>query len=115
MTLNLAPLKLAAVAPLTNSAVALYTVPASGVLGVVVKKATVGNITGSFAAFTLWIVPNGGSAVNGNILCPAISLGGNVTYIVNELNGLVLNPSDAIWGMASANTTMNFNASGFSF
>jgi hypothetical protein len=98
--------------PLTN-AVATYVTAAAN-SQTLIKRAVVTNITAGAITFDLWRVPSGGSVANGNLMLKTQSVPANGQYLLPELANLVLNPGDTIQIQASANTSLNFTASGFS-
>jgi len=97
--------------PVTNAAATYITGAANS--QTLIKRAVVTNITGGAITFNLWRVPSGGTAVNGNLVLNTQSVGANSQYLLPELANMVLYAGDTIQIQASANTSLNFTASGF--
>lgn len=79
----------------------------------VIKRAVITNITAGAIAFDMWRVISGGSSADGNLICKTQSVPATSTYPCPELANMVLLPGDTIHIQASANTSLNFTASGF--
>lgn len=77
-----------------------------------VTKATVTNPTGGAATITINLVPSGGAVATGNVLVSARSVQAGETWDITPLVGVILATGDIISAKASANTTLNFAASG---
>jgi hypothetical protein len=103
--------------PVSNSAAALYTVPASTTA--VITRAVVTNVTASPATLTLWLVRAAGSRADGNIIVGAAAAGQSIgagpaePTVLNALAGLVLNAGDAIHGLSATAAALNIGASGW--
>lgn len=99
------------------AAAALYTVPVNVL--VTVNRVVVTNVTAGAVSVTLWVVRNGGTNTNADILVGASAAGQSIPagpsepYIVNSMASLVLAAGDAIWGEASAATSLNAVGSGW--
>jgi len=89
---------------LTTSGQTLYTVPASKTA--IVKQIVVTNVTGSSATFSLFI----GSAATPNALFSATSVAANDAIVINLSQ--VLNSTEILTALASANSTLNITISG---
>lgn len=89
---------------LTTSGQTLYTVPASKTA--IVKQIVVTNVTGSSATFSLYI----GSAATPNALFSATSVAANDAIVINLSQ--VLNSTEILTALASANSTLNITISG---
>ena len=98
---------------LPNSAAALCTAAAKTTIQV--SKVVVSNPTGSPATYTLYVVPSGGSTGNSTTITPPQSVAAGAAYNDPNVPGLVLNAGDALWGVASAATTLTIAASGVIF
>jgi len=100
-----------------TGAAALYTAPANST--VTINRISVTNISGSAVGLTMWLVRNGGTNVNGNIVIGAsgsgqsIAAGPSEPYIANAFASCVLQSGDAIWAEASAGTSLNSFGSGW--
>lgn len=89
---------------LTTSGQTLYTVPASKTA--IIKQVVVTNVTGSAATFSLYI----GSATAANALFSATSVAANDAIVINLSQ--VLNSTEILTALASANSTLNITISG---
>lgn len=89
---------------LTTSGQTLYTVPSSKTA--IVKQIVVTNVTGSSATFSLFI----GSAATPNALFSATSVAANDAIVINLSQ--VLNSTEILTALASANSTLNITISG---
>ena len=89
---------------LTTSGQTLYTVPASKTA--IIKQLVVTNVTGSAATFSLYI----GSATAANALFSATSVAANDAIVINLSQ--VLNSTEILTALASANSTLNITISG---
>lgn len=95
---------------LSNSAVALFTSPAGTWTQII--KLTCTNSDSASHNVTFHVVPSGGTALAANktTIAKAI-LPGDTWNSPNEY-GLVLNPGDALYGLADASAMVNVFASG---
>lgn len=89
---------------LTTSGQTLYTVPAGKTA--IIKQLVVTNVTGSSATFSLYI----GSAATPNALFSATSVAANDAIVINLSQ--VLNSTEILTALASANSTLNITISG---
>lgn len=89
---------------LTTSGQTLYTVPAGKTA--IIKQLVVTNVTGSAATFSLYI----GSATAANALFSATSVAANDAIVINLSQ--VLNSTEILTALASANSTLNITISG---
>lgn len=100
-----------------NAATVLYASP-TGVT-TVITRAFVNNVSAGAVDLTLWLVRSGGARADSNLIHGAsvagipVSAGPSGPLLLNELAGLVLAPGDALHGLASAATSLNFVASGW--
>ena len=78
-----------------------------------IKRAVFTNITAGAITFTVNRVPSGGAVGATNIIIDARSIAALGTDLAPELANMVLNAGDTIQCLASANTSINFFASGF--
>ena len=85
---------------LAAAAAALYTVPAGARSRII--KCTVTNDTTTVVTFTLYKVPSGGAADATTMNINAKSLGSRQSYTCPEMVGHAMDPSDVIYGFASA-------------
>lgn len=107
---SVVPVVLCASTALTNADVAYITAAAGQTM---IRAAIVTNITGGAITFDMWRVPSGGSSADGNLLLKTQSVPATGRYIVSELLNMVLLVGDTIHIQASANTSLNFTASGW--
>lgn len=106
MTISIAVLQPGIV--LTTSAVAVVTSAPN--THSVIKRAVCSNITAGSVTVTISRLAVGGGAL---VIVPARSISTNGTDLLPELTNMVLNPGDIIEAQASANTSINFFASGY--
>ena len=109
-TTNVSPAVLCAATQITNAAVAYITGPANA--QIIIKNAVFTNVTGGAITITVYRVASGGSPGATNTIISARSIGANATDRAPELINMVLNGGDTIQALASANTSINFTASG---
>lgn len=97
---------------LTGSAARLGSVvPANGLQ--IIKRAVFTNTDNVVVAITVYVVRSGSSAITGDIIIDAYPLSAGQAYVSPELSGMVLNPGDSIWALASIAAQVNTVASGF--
>ena len=99
-----------ATAELTTSTVAIYTSPTNARTRV--THANVVNYSGGAVTYSAWRVNSGGSAANSNKITSLKSVATNASDQCPEINGQVLEPGDAIYMAASANTALVVTMSG---
>lgn len=103
--------------PVANAAAAIFTAPAGTTC--VITRGFITNITAGAVALTLWLVPSGGSRINGNIIYGASAAGNNIAagpadgVALAALAGLVLAPGDAIHALAGSSASLNLTISGY--
>lgn len=93
---------------LAAGAAPVYSVPTG--ITTVLTRVTVTNITASATTLTIWLVRNGGAAVNGNIVvgpAQAISAGPSEPYVVNALAGAVMGSTDYLAMQPGAANALN--------
>jgi hypothetical protein len=95
---------------LGTSAASLYTVQAPNT-NAVTKQLLIANYSASSANVTIYAVPSGGTAGNGNAIIPAIAISANSTITLDLTQ--VLNVGDALWGLCSSATAINVMISGY--
>lgn len=93
---------------ITTGAVAYITGGAN--TKTVIRRAVFNNITGGAVTITVRRTPSGGGALD---LITARPVAASGTDLAPELANMVLNGGDTISCLASANTAINFFASGF--
>lgn len=104
-------------AAVPNAAAAIYTSPTNTTT--VITRAVLTNVSAAGAKVTLWVVRDGDSRANSNIVMGAtasgqtISAGPSDPTIVNALAGLVLAAGDAIHGLSDTADALNLIASGW--
>ena len=111
MTTNVTPAILAQSTTLTNATATYIT--GAALSETIIKNAVFTNFTGGAVTFTVWHVPNAGTAANANLLIQTRSIAAGGTDLAPELINLVLAAGDTIQALAGANTSINFTASGF--
>lgn len=111
MTTSASPGVLCPATTLTSSAATYITCNAN--VQTIIKRAVFSNFTAGAITITAYRVISGGTAVNANIIIPARSIAAGGTDLAPELANAVLNAGDTIQCLASANTSINFTASGF--
>jgi hypothetical protein len=100
--------QLAAVTGLTASAATLYTVPTSTTT--TVKTILLSNYTATDRSVTLYLVPSGGTAANGNKILGEINVPANTTTTIDTA---IMMPAGAfLSGLASVTTSVNIHISG---
>lgn len=93
-----------------NAQTSQYTTPAG--TNTIIDKFTATNYSAATATLTVHLVPNGGTAGDGN-LCPKTkSLAAGETWVFPEIVGHVLGPGDFISTLASAVTSIAIRSSG---
>jgi hypothetical protein len=102
--------RLTAPTTLGTSAAALYTVQAPSA-NAVTKQIIVANYSANSANVSLYFVPSGGTAGNGNLIVPSVAIASNSTITLDLTQ--VLNVGDAIWGLSSSATALNIMMSGY--
>jgi hypothetical protein len=102
-----------AVTTVTNSNVTLWTVSADKFF--YLKHASVCNIAGAAITFTLHVVPEGGSAGNGNKVYDVAALANPDTKKLDEIIGMTIDPGDFIVAVTSSATGANFRLDGVEF
>lgn len=108
---NINPAVLAVAAQITTGAVAYITAAAN--TQVIIKNAVFTNVTGGAITITVYRVAAAGSPGATNTVISAQSIAAGGTYLAPELINMVLNAAETIQCLASANTSINFTASGF--
>lgn len=93
---------------LTNANVTYYTAP----VPTRVDKMTLTNPTAGAATATIYWVPSGGAAADGNAMVKSRSIQSLESWDVWPFIGHVLAVGDLIVAVASAGATINFFASG---
>lgn len=93
---------------LTTSFVAQIT--SAALTQSIIKRAVAANNTGGSVSFTVSRTPSGGSPL---VIIPTRAIGADATDLCPELTNMVLNAGDVISAEASAATSINFFASGF--
>lgn len=88
----------------------LYTSP-TGVWTQIVALGVINTDT-AVQSVTIYIVPNGGSAGAATLSTSAFALLPGQNYNGQNEYGMVLNPNDAIWALASSPSVVNIQASG---
>ena len=91
---------------LTTSAASIYT--SSGQSAVTTMYLC--NFSGSDATATVYLVANGSSAGNNNIIYKTIPIAAGDTYII-DTERLVLDTGDSVQALASANTSISMTVS----
>ncbi|CAB3731146.1 hypothetical protein [Paraburkholderia rhynchosiae] len=97
-------------ATLTNADANYYTCPVNTTA--VVKRAVFTNTSASAVTITANVVRSGGSVAASNQIITSQPIAPQSTYVSPELAGLTLSAGDAIHAVASANSVVNFMASG---
>lgn len=112
-TTNVTPGALSLAVQITTAAIAYITCPANSQL--IIKNAVFTNVTGGALTVTAYRVAAAGSpgATNTTISAQSVAAGG--TYLCPELINMVLTAGETLQCLASANTSINFTASGFVF
>lgn len=95
---------------LTNSAAGLYTSPA-GVWTQIVSL-TCQNTDVTSHQVTFYLVPAAGSAGSTNVITNAQALSPKQSWNDPFVYGKVLNPGDALWGLADTGAVVNVFAAG---
>lgn len=98
------------VTALTTAGVTLYTVPDRAELQIHWFMVT--NFTGSAATFNMYLVPDGDSSGNDNIIYSAESVALNGTFETSALNSHVVPANTSIVVSASTNDALNILLSG---
>jgi hypothetical protein len=111
MSTSVSPAVLVPSIQLTNAIVA-YII---GTLNAqtLVKRTVITSTVAGAVTFTMYRVPNGGSALGINILVNARSIPGFGTDLVPELANMVLNFGESINVIASAAASLNITSSGY--
>jgi hypothetical protein len=78
----------------------------------VIDKFTATNTSASNATLSVNLIPDGGSASNGNLIVKTISIAVGQTYTFPELVGQVLDSGSFISTIASAASALTIRASG---
>jgi ATP-dependent protease ClpP protease subunit len=100
--------QLAAVTGLTASAATLYTVPASTTT--TVKTILLANYTATDRSVTLYLVPSGGTAADGNAILKQVNIPANTTTTIDTA---IIMPTGAfLSGLASVTSSINVHISG---
>jgi len=115
MALSITPIVMFGTAQLHSGATVLFTAPSTTNGGAVATKLIVTNTAGSVVALTLWKVSSGGTAGTPTVLMPSLSVPAQGDVIVNEVNGLVLAPGDALMATPSVGGVVNITLSGYLF
>lgn len=111
MTTNVSPAVLCPETQITNAAVA-YII--GGINSqTIIKRAVFNNVTAGAITITVNRVTSGGSVATTNEIISARSIAAGSTDLAPELANMVLNAGDSVFAKASANTSINFTASGF--
>ena len=79
----------------------------------VIKRAVCSNVTAGAVTITVHRVPSSGAVSAATIIVPSRSISADGTDLLPELANMVLNAGDTIQALASAATSVNFFASGF--
>lgn len=95
---------------LTITADLYYTVPAS--TSAIIQKMTVVNVDTTPRTVTVYLVPSGGSAVDGDVIVKTLPVPANLTLDIPEAFNHVLKPGDSIRALASLAATLVFRVSG---
>jgi len=98
------------VTTLGTSASTLYTVTAPAT-SAVVKQLLVSNYSASSASITVYFVPSGGTAGNGNAVVPAVAISPNSTITLDITQ--VLSVGGFISALSSAGSSINLMISGY--
>lgn len=99
------------VTTVTNSNVTLWTVTADNFL--FIEDFGVCNIDGGAITITVYIVPDGGAAANGNKVYDAYAVAANDSGTLTALIGTMVAPLSLIVAVTSSATGANFWLSGF--
>lgn len=113
MTTSVTPAVLQAGAQLTTAAVTYVTGTANS--QIIIKRGVFTSLSSGAVTITVYRVPSGGSAATTNIIIDARPIPPFGTDLAPELANMVLASGDTIQCLASANTSINFFASGFTF
>ena len=111
MTTTVTPSVLCPETEITNTAAIYITGPANA--QVIIKRGVFTNVTGGAVTITVHRVVSAGSVAAANMLISARSVAAGETDLAPELANMVLDAGDTIRAFASANTSINFTASGF--
>lgn len=110
-TTSVSPAVLCPTTQITTAAAAYITGPANGQY--VIKRAVFSNVTGGAITITAYRVPALGTAGPTNLVIPTRGVAADGTDLAPELANMVLDPGETIQCLASANTSINFTASGY--
>lgn len=94
---------------LTNASAALYTAPTG--LWVQIVSLTCQNIDVATHNVTFHIVPSGSSSATSNIITNAQAITAGMSWNDPFVLGKVLNPGDALYGLADTGAVVNVFAS----
>lgn len=111
MPTTTAPAALQPGAQITTAALAYVTGGANS--KAIIKRAVFTNVTSGAITITVYRVPSAGSPGATNIIIDARPIAALGTDLAPELANMVLNSGDTIQCLASANTSINFFASGY--
>lgn len=93
---------------LTTSFVPVVT--SASLTQTIIKRAVADNVTGGSVTFSVTRTPSGGSPL---VIIPPRTIAAGTSDLCPELTNMVLNSADSIAAEASAGSSINFFASGF--
>lgn len=100
--------QLTAVTTLTTSAATMYTAPASTTT--TVKTILLSNYSAADVQATVYLIPSGGTAANGNAILGSVNVAANTTTVIDT--AVVMPAASFIQAKASAGTALNIHISG---
>lgn len=106
---SLVPATLTPTTQLGGTTQVLYTGTAGLTVG---RKANFVNVSASSTVLTLFRVPAGQTAGSSNIFISTQQIAPGVSYICNELNGMVFGAGDTLQALAGAAAAINATVSG---
>lgn len=96
-----------------TAAAATYITAAASQKTVITRARLTNSDSATAYTGTIYRVPNGGSAIAGNILVNARSIAPGGSDLLPELQGMVLTAGETIQALASTTLKLNFTAAGY--
>jgi hypothetical protein len=95
---------------LTAAIATYYTAPVNTTT--IIRRASFTNYSGEAQSINVWLVPNGGTATNNNIVLQDQALAIGQTLSASDIEGQILEPGDSLQAQAGITASVNIMASG---
>lgn len=102
------------VRPAATSVQTLYTSPANGA-GTRIIALNVANGSGGTQSYDMWIVENGGSADDSNLVIPTRAISTLLTDVPSEVSNQLIPAGGTLQAQVTTADTLSFRATGIEF